>query len=274
MTTLDGKVLAASVLKRLRTAIATHGVTPGLASILVGHDAASLLYLKVKAKACTQTGIHFERHDFPDSATEQEIRSRIEILNARKDIHGILVQLPLPDGLSADRVIAAIDPAKDVDGFHPVNLAALEHGDDQRLPVLLKAVMAFIKHAGWDVRGKTVAVLGKNDVFLRPFRSVFGAWGARVLTAASADPAVTTQADIVITALGQPRVLVGAMIKEGAMLLDIGISPTPSGVVGDVDAASVAPKASFLTPVPGGIGPMTVAMLLENTALAAGITLS
>lgn len=269
----DGKRLAAERRTQLANAIRTSGLQPGLVSILVGDNEASKLYLKLKERACDEVGIRFERFDFPADVKETEVIGVITDLNGRNDVHGILIQLPLPEGLDEERVIPAMDPKKDADGFHPANLDALERGTPIVIPVMIRVVDALLASSRTKIDGMTMVVLGNSDVFLRPFLPFFGERGATVHTAHDADSALTRTADVLVTALGQPDAITADHIKDGAIVIDVGATPTPDGVKGDVDAASVAQRAAWLSPVPGGVGPLTVAMLLENVARAAGVTL-
>lgn len=269
----DGNRLAAECRTQLANAIRTSGITPGLTSILVGENEASKLYLKLKAKACDDVGIRFERLDFPANIKETEVIGAITDLNGRNDVHGILIQLPLPEGLDEDRVISAMDPKKDADGFHPANLDALERGTPTVIPVMIRVVEALLASSRTKIDGMTMVVLGNSDVFLRPFLPFFGERGATVHTAHDADSALTRTADALVTALGRPGIITADHIKDGAIVLDVGATPTPDGVRGDVDNSSVGQRAAWLSPVPGGVGPMTVAMLLENVARAAGVLL-
>lgn len=272
MKLIDGTVLAKTIRASVKEAVAASGTAPALATILVGNDPSSQIYLKLKERACSEVGIRFERRDFSDTTTKQELIAYVGELNARTDIHGILVQLPLPSTLNPDPVIAAMDPKKDVDGFHPANLSAIDAGRARTIPVLVKTVLALVEQTGQKVSGKHVVILSKSDVFTRPFRYVLAERGASVMHSETVQTELTQSADILITALGKPHCITGDMIKDCAIIIDIGITPTDRGVVGDVDEKSVAGKDAWLTPVPGGVGPVTVAMLLENVALAAGIT--
>ncbi len=274
MKFINGTALAKTIRVSVKEAVLASGKHPALATILVGDNPSSQIYLRLKERACNEVGIRFERRDFPDTATETELLAHIRRLNTRPDIHGILVQLPFPDGLNPDPVIAAMDPKKDVDGFHPVNLAAIDAGCARTLPVLVKTVLALLEQTQVPIAGTTILLLSKSDVFTRPFRNVLTKLGATVIHAESPDMQQMLKADILITALGRPHSITGEMVKDGATIIDIGITPTEYGVQGDVDEKSVAGKAAWLTPVPGGVGPVTVAMLLENVALAAGLALS
>lgn len=270
MKLLDGKAIAQRLQQRLQAVLRGQSLTPGLASIVVGDNPASMLYLKLKERGAREVGIHFERQDFAANVAQEQIHDAIQKLNQKQIIHGILVQLPLPAGLNTNQIIESIDPQKDVDGFHPHNLAKLESGSIS-YPVILKAILALLDAADVNPQEKIVMVLGKTDVFLRPFRSVFTRLGAQVVERSSLDAKAIQSADILMSALGQPHVLNAEHIKPGATVIDIGTTPTPKGVLGDVDMESVKDLPGWITPVPGGVGPMTVAMVLVNTALAAGI---
>lgn len=273
MRIIDGKALAATIRQRTKAAVAQSGIHPRLACVLVGENAASELYLKLKAKACVEVGIAFERKDFPAAVEEDAVIAHIDALNNRSDVNAILIQLPLPETFGTDQIIETMDPAKDVDGFHPINLAAIENGEHVVLPVLLKAVLALIAETKTQLAGKKVVIVNANDVFLRPFRSVLRQRGASV-TAISAPIAEQIQAaDILITAVGRAGCVTGSMLHDGMVVIDVGIDATSGGVRGDVDADAVEGLDLWLTPVPGGVGPVTVAMAMENTALLAGITL-
>lgn len=273
MQILNGNALAAKLRKRVKQTIATGTVQPHLATVLVGTNPASQLYLKLKERACSEVGIRFSRKDFSEVAEEQEVIAYIRELNADSTIHGILVQIPLPAHMNPDPVIAALDPAKDVDGFHPANLTALENGKPLLYPVLVQAVLALIAESTTELSGKNIVFLSKSDVFTRPFQSLFARLGATCTVQEAINAEQTQLADILITALGRPHVVTGAMIKQGAVIIDIGITPTPEGIRGDVDQQSVRDHAGWITPVPGGVGPVTVAVLLENVTRAAGIAI-
>ncbi len=272
MQLLDGHIIARRIEERVRTAIAASGRHPRLASVLVGDDRASRMYLALKERACARVGIAFALTTLQEAATTEDVIDVILQLNDQDDVHGILVQLPLPEHLDPDPIIETMDPAKDVDGFHPVNLEALERGEAVMFPVLVKAVLALLEESGTALAGKHVVFMSKSDVFMRPFQTIFTRMGATCDRTETVDAAVTQQADVLVSALGQPHIVTGDVIREGAVLIDIGITPTATGVMGDVDSESVEGKASWLTPVPGGVGPVTVAFLLENTARAADIS--
>lgn len=273
MKLIDGKALAAAIRQRTKTAIAQSGIQPRLAAVLIGENAASELYLKLKAKACAEAGIAFERKDFPKDAEEDDVFAYIDELNNRNDVHAILIQLPLPEKFDTDRIIETMDPAKDVDGFHPINLEAIDHGEHIVLPVLVKSVLALIDETKITLTGKKVVIINDNDVFLRPFRSVLQQRGALVDTCKEPLVEHVRTADILISAAGRAGCITGDMLHDGMVVIDIGITMTPDGVRGDVAAETAQNLDLWLTPVPGGVGPVTVAMATENTALLADVTL-
>lgn len=273
MNRIDGIALAVERRALLKDLVHRSGVKPVLASVLVGSDPASLLYVKRKTEAAAEVGIVVRHQSLPATATQEEVLARIKELNATRSIHSILVQLPLPPHLDQDAVIAAMDPTKDVDGFHPTNLHRLEQRKELWLPVLVEAALALIATTPLALKGARVTVIGKSDVFLAPFLSVFPRYGATVTMLHAPDAAQTKQADIVITALGEPKCITADHVRDGAVVIDIGITKTASGVVGDVDNEALTGNTGWFTPVPGGVGPVTVVILLEHVARAAGITL-
>lgn len=274
MHLIDGRSLAKKIRAELKDKIAAFGLTPGLGVILVGDDPASHLYVRLKKKACAEAGIYFEKYLFPADATEEKIIEKIKQLNAAPNIHGILVQLPLPFHLDPNRVIAAIDPTKDADGFHPDNVKLLREGRTAVEPVLAKAIWRLIedarKNAG--LNGKKCLIIGNSDAFTEPLEIFLQQKG---LTASHVhfqqlNRSVIKQFDIVIIAIGQPNFLTGKDLKDNAIVIDVGINRLPNGAIcGDVDFESTQNKNGWLTPVPGGVGPVTVAMLLENVYLLA-----
>lgn len=271
MNRIDGIALAARRRAALKTLIQTNSVTPVLASVLVGDDPASLLYVKKKAEAAAEIGITVHHHSLPAATSQKDVLMCIKDLNATPSIHGILVQLPLPAHLDTDAVIAAMDPAKDVDGFHPENLKRLASGNERWLPVLVEATLALIAETPRALSGARAVVIGKNDVFLAPFAAVFPRFGATITMLHAPDAAQTNQADIIITALGVPGSITAGHVRDGAVVIDIGITKTEGGVAGDVDENALTATAGWLTPVPGGVGPVTIAVLLEHVARAADL---
>jgi methylenetetrahydrofolate dehydrogenase (NADP+)/methenyltetrahydrofolate cyclohydrolase len=276
---LDGKAAAASI--RAETALEVEklngrtGRKPGLAVILVGDDAPSHTYVRNKERACAETGIRSETLRLPAGASQDEVLNRIRALNKRPDIDGILLQLPLPNHMDSRPCLECIDPAKDVDGFHPMNMGRLLQNIPGLRPCTPSGVMELLKRYGLNPAGKRAVVAGRSNIVGRPLSvmlSAKSAWGnATVTLCHSATPEVATlfrEADFLFLAMGRPEFVRGEMVKKGAVVVDIGISVTEKGLRGDADFASVSEVASALSPVPGGIGPMTIAMLLRNTIQA------
>jgi len=264
---IDGRRVAARIEDETRREIASLGFTPGLGVMLVGDDPASRLYVRLKRAACERAGIRFELEDFPADAREDELIDAIRGLNARDDIHAILVQLPLPDGFDTDRVIRAMDPEKDVDGFHPDNIRRLDESDGDSFPGLTEGIIDLIRETGTDFTGKRAVITANSPTFALPLEIRLRQLGAlpEFAPGDSLDLASRfREADILITALGRPGLVTGDDIKPGVILIDVGTTRVGKTVVGDVDAESVRGVAGWLTPVPGGVGPVTVAMLLKN----------
>jgi len=277
---IDGKSLAAQVRDSLRNAIATlaaRGVRPGLAAILAGNDPASRVYVSNKARACEDAGVRSEIHELPETVSESVLLERIARLNADRAVHGVLVQLPLPRHLDAHRVLEAVSPAKDVDGFHAVNLGALVQGRPGFVPGTPAGVMRMIEHAGVDLAGRHAVIVGRSTIVGKPLALLLLQKDATVTICHSktADLAsVTRQADILVAAVGKARMITAPMVKPGACVIDVGINRLADGKLsGDVDFAGVKEVAGAITPVPGGVGPMTVAMLMANTVRAAELFL-
>lgn len=271
MQLIDGKSLARERRLRIANDVDRLGVIPGLAVLLIGDDRASHIYVDRKERAAKLAGIHFEKHLFPADTDESILLSTIRSLNERDTIHGIVVQLPAPAPLNEDTLIRALDPRKDVDGFHPQNIAAMLRGEDVILPGLVQAILSLLDAAHAPLERARVAVIAKSPVFTDPLSHVLENRGARITVARTDVDAYDAlgEATIVITALGHPQWIRGDMLADGVIIIDVGINALPDGrVVGDVDQASVSAKAAWLTPVPGGVGPMTVAMLLANTVEA------
>ncbi len=277
---IDGKALAESVRAALRArvaALAARGVRPGLAAILAGADPASRVYVRNKVRACEDTGLHSEVHEFPEPVSEGELLQRIAKLNADPRIHGVLVQLPLPGELDANRVLAAIAPAKDADGFHAESLGALVQGRPGFVPGTPAGVMALLEHAGVPLAGRHAVIVGRSTIVGKPAALLLLQKDATVTICHSKTPdlaAVTRQADILVAAVGRAKLVTAGMVKPGACVIDVGINRGADGkLAGDVDFEAVKEIAGWITPVPGGVGPMTVAMLLVNTVKAAEQTL-
>ena len=282
---LDGKALAAEIRSEVKTqvaALAEKGVSTALAVILVGDDSASQVYVRNKIKACADTGIRSLEFRMPAETTQQQLLAKIAELNADESVDGILVQLPLPKQINADAVIAAIDPAKDVDGFHVANAGALVTGKQGFVPCTPFGVMRLIGKSGVNPRGKSAVIVGRSNIVGKPMALLLLAADATVTVAHSRTPdlsAVTRNADILVAAVGRAKLIKADMVKPGAVVIDVGMNRDENGkLCGDVDFSEVKAIAGSITPVPGGVGPMTIAMLMQNTVLAAqmrrGISLS
>lgn len=282
---LDGKALAAEIRSEVKTqvaALAEKGVSTALAVILVGDDSASQVYVRNKIKACADTGIRSLEFRMPAETTQQQLLAKIAELNADENVDGILLQLPLPKQINADAVISAIDPAKDVDGFHVANAGALVTGKQGFVPCTPFGVMRLIEKSGVDPRGKSAVIVGRSNIVGKPMALLLLAADATVTVAHSRTPdlcAVTRNADILVAAVGRAKLIKADMVKPGAVVIDVGMNRDENGkLCGDVDFSEVKAIAGSITPVPGGVGPMTIAMLMQNTALAAqmrrGISLS
>ena len=276
-TIMDGRVVAKNLKARIKTKAATMKRAPGLAVVLVGDDPASRLYVTNKRKDCTECGIRSEEHTLPANIREEELLSLLEELNHREYIDGILVQLPLPPGISEEKVIAAIDPNKDVDAFHPYNVGRLTTGHPTFLPCTPAGIIALLESYSIDLQGKHCVVVGRSNIVGKPMALLLLRNNATVTICHSHTPnlsALTRQADVLVTAAGQRGLITGDMVKDGAVVVDVAMNRDETGAFcGDVVFSQVEPKASFITPVPGGVGPMTRVMLLENTLTAARLHL-
>ena len=276
MKILDGKAVSLKVKESVKVRadeLKKFGIEPTLAVVLVGEDKASQTYVRAKEKACNEYGIKSVAHRLSENTTQNELLALINVLNLDDSIHGILVQLPLPKHIDTNVVLAAIDPRKDVDGFHAVNVGKLVSGLDGFVPCTPLGVMEILKEYGIYVAGLNAVVIGRSNIVGKPM--------ANLLLNASATVTVThsktknlkeicKNADLIVAAIGKPFFLKADMVKDGAVVVDVGINRLDDGrLVGDVDFDEVAPKCSYITPVPGGVGPMTIAMLLNNTILAA-----
>jgi methylenetetrahydrofolate dehydrogenase (NADP+)/methenyltetrahydrofolate cyclohydrolase len=277
---IDGKSLAAQVRASLRekvAALAARRTRPGLAAILVGDDPASQVYVRNKTRACEETGIRSEQHHLPADAPEKALLERIRGLNADPAVHGILVQLPLPKQIDAERVLAAVSPAKDVDGFHAQNLGALVQGRPGFVPGTPAGILRLLEHARVPLAGSRAVIVGRSTIVGKPLALLLLQKDATVTICHSKtkDLAATTrQADILVVAVGRARLVTADMVKPGACVIDVGVNRLADNkIAGDVDFGAVKEVAGAITPVPGGVGPMTVAMLLVNTVLAAEMAL-
>ena len=274
---IDGKKISADIRAELRAEtaefIAKTGVTPKLAVVLVGDNPASQVYVRNKGKACEEVGFLAEQIDMPATTTQDELEALIDRLNADDSVHGILVQLPLPKGLSEERVLLRIDPDKDVDAFHPYNVGRMVAGQAVFLPCTPAGVMQLLHRSGVEVAGKNCVVVGRSNIVGKPMAHLLLQENGTVTICHSRTANLaeeTRRADILIAAIGKADFFTGDMVKEGAVVIDVGMNRNTEGkLTGDVDFASVEPKASYITPVPGGVGPMTIAMLMQNTLTAA-----
>jgi methylenetetrahydrofolate dehydrogenase (NADP+)/methenyltetrahydrofolate cyclohydrolase len=255
------------------TALKAGGITPGLAVILVGENPASQVYVRNKVKACEDSGLHSILEKHPASLTEAALLNRIEALNQDTSIHGILVQLPLPEHIDAQKVIEAISPAKDVDGFHIASAGALMTGMPGFWPCTPYGCMKMLESIGYELKGKHAVVIGRSNIVGKPMALMLLQQNATVTICHSATQdlkAITLQADVIVAAVGKRNILTADMVKPGAVVLDVGMNRNEEGkLCGDVDFAGVEQIAGFITPVPGGVGPMTITMLLVNTLEAA-----
>ncbi len=277
MQIIDGKALAkeiqSNVAKEVKELKDKYNIVPGLAVILVGDDPASHAYVKMKAKACEEVGFYSITHNMPDTISQEEIIGTIEMINQNPRIDGILVQLPLPKHIDTNAILEVIDPAKDVDGFHPYNVGRLVTNLDGFIPCTPLGVMKMFQKYGIELEGKDVCVVGASNIVGKPMAALLLNANATVTVTHiyTKDLAShTKKADIVIVGVGVPKLIKADMVKEGAVLIDIGINRLDDGsLVGDADFEALKQKCSYITPVPGGVGPMTIAMLLSNTLKAA-----
>lgn len=269
---LSGKDFAASVRKELAGRIeADPGPPPGLAVVVVGDDPASRVYVSMKEKACRRAGINSRVVNLDASASQGELLAEIDRLNEDGSIHGILCQLPLPDHISTHTVASAIYPHKDVDGFHPVNVGKLWRGEDGLFPCTPLGITAMLAHYGIEIDGSRAVIVGRSNIVGKPMAAMLLRRHATVALAHSHTgdlPGLCRTADILVAAVGRPRFITPEFVKPGAAVIDVGISRTEEGLAGDVDFDSVAGISGAITPVPGGVGPLTIAFLLSNTVKA------
>jgi methylenetetrahydrofolate dehydrogenase (NADP+)/methenyltetrahydrofolate cyclohydrolase len=263
-TLLNGRALAASLSSELKSKVDELPLTPRLGVILVGDDPASHLYVKLKERAASEVGIAVEKILMPQNSAAADVISQVKKFNARSDVHGILVQLPLPSQINEHEVIAAIDPTKDADGFHPLNLKKLMNNQPAIIPGVSAGIVKLIELAQEPVQAKLAYLIVNSDEFALPLKKLLATKGLRVVTSHKIEPKQLSLADIVVVALGQPGVIKGEFIKDGAIIIDVGTTKVGEKVIGDVDAESLRNRCVYLTPVPGGVGPMTVIMLLWN----------
>ena len=273
---IDGKSLAATVRKSVAQTIQTlaaRGVRPGLAVVLAGDNAASRVYVRNKIKACEETGVRWELHEYAHDVPEATLIERIEGLNRDPGVHGILVQLPLPPHIDISHVLDAVSPAKDVDGFHLDSLGALAAGRPGFVPCTPAGIMRMLEHEQVPLAGRHAVVVGRSNVVGKPLALLLLQRDATVTICHSKTPSLveaTRHADVLVAAVGRPRLITADMVKPGACVIDVGTNRMPDGkLAGDVDFDAVSKVAGLISPVPGGVGPMTVAMLISNTVRSA-----
>ena len=273
---LDGKALAAQLragVKHKVALLAQRGIRPGLAVVLAGDDPASRVYVRNKVRACEETGVRSQLFEFPSTVEEKLLLDRVAALNADPAVHGILVQLPLPGQVDAQKVLEAVSPAKDVDGFHAANLGALLAGARGMVPCTPAGVMRLLEHAGVALAGRRAVVIGRSTIVGKPLALLLLQKDATVTICHSKSSnlgSIVLEADILVAAVGRAKLVGAAMVKPGACVIDVGVNRLADGsLAGDVDFEAVRTVAGWITPVPGGVGPMTIAMLLENCLSAA-----
>jgi methylenetetrahydrofolate dehydrogenase (NADP+)/methenyltetrahydrofolate cyclohydrolase len=274
---IDGKAVAAEVRERVRAEVeeyarANAGRTPGLATVLVGDDPASQIYVRNKHKACEEAGMRSLDHQLPATTGEDELLELVQRLNEDDEVDGILVQLPVPEQIDPDAVLARLDPAKDVDGLTPTNAGLLASGAPGLVPCTPAGVMELLRHEGVELEGAEAVVVGRSNLVGRPVASLLLGANATVTTCHSRTrdlAAVCARADVLVAAVGSPHLIGADAIKPGATVIDVGMNRTDDGLAGDVDFEAAREVAGAITPVPGGVGPMTIAMLLVNTLAAA-----
>jgi methylenetetrahydrofolate dehydrogenase (NADP+)/methenyltetrahydrofolate cyclohydrolase len=283
---IDGKAIAAQIRAEVGEevkALGERGVTPGLATVLVGDDPASHVYVRTKRKMCAEVGIKAWDHDLDASVSQKELLELIAGLNANEEVHGILVQLPLPEHIDEQTVLESVDPNKDADGFHPYNLGRLLAGDKLIAPATPAGIQVMLDRSNIEISGANVVIVGRSNIVGKPLAALL----VQKAPAANATVTIchtgtrdlqehTKMADILVAAMGRAHAITGPMIRDGATVIDVGMNRTADGLVGDVDFEAAKEIASAITPVPGGVGPMTIAMLLSNTVTlakrGAGIT--
>lgn len=264
MKLINGKSLAASIRAEIKEKITKLGFAPGLGVILVGNDPSSHLYVRLKEKACAEVGIRFEKKIFSENAKQNEIITAIQQYNRRKDIQGILVQIPLPKNFDTDKIISAINSQKDVDGFHPVNLLAMREGRANIVPGVALGILKLVQSTDVPLKNKKAVLLVNSEIFALPIKYLLKKNGVKVDIKLNPKPSTLYPYNIIIIALGKPKFLASDMIKDGAIVIDVGTTKVNDHLSGDADFESFKDRNGFITPVPGGVGPMTVAMLLQN----------
>jgi methylenetetrahydrofolate dehydrogenase (NADP+)/methenyltetrahydrofolate cyclohydrolase len=279
-TLIKGSEISKQIKEELKKEIALlkekHNIVPGLTTVLVGEDEASKVYVGAKEKTCKELAIYSERNDIPADTSEADLLAIIERLNKDSKINGILVQLPLPKHINAAEVLYAINPNKDVDGFHPVNVGKMIIGEPCFLPCTPHGILELLIRSGVETSGADVVVVGRSNIVGKPIANMMiqkrkgGNATVTICHTGTKDIAShTKRADILIVAAGKPKTITADMVKEGVVVIDVGVNRLPTGLVGDVDFETVKEKAKAITPVPGGVGPMTITMLMYNTVQAA-----
>ncbi len=275
MALIDGKQVASEIKETIAGQVTAlkqkTGKSPGLATVLVGEDPASAVYVRNKNKTCQKLGFVSFEHNLSENTQESELLALVAALNENPEVSGILVQLPLPEHIDSKKVLEAIDPIKDVDGFHPVNVGHLSTGEALLTPCTPSGIIRLLDHTGIAIEGARAVVLGRSNIVGKPVAMLLLQRNATVTVCHSRTrdlPEVTRSADILIAAIGKPHFVTGDMVKEGAVVVDVGINRVDGKLVGDVHFEEVSPKAAWITPVPGGVGPMTIALLMENTLKA------
>jgi methylenetetrahydrofolate dehydrogenase (NADP+) / methenyltetrahydrofolate cyclohydrolase len=275
MQIIDGKKVSEEIIEQIKIQTeemkSSCGKVPGLAVVLVGDDPASAVYVRNKGKACERAGFNSYEHRLPADTSEADLLALVRKLNTDSEVNGILVQLPLPEGMDSQKVLEAIDPAKDVDGFHPVNVGGLASGISDLAPCTPAGIMELLDRYEIPVEGKEAVVLGRSNIVGKPAALLLLKRNATVTICHSRTKnlkEVTARADILVAAIGKADFVTADMVKEGATVIDVGINRVDGKLKGDVDFEAVAPKTSYITPVPGGVGPMTIALLMKNTFTA------
>jgi len=265
---IDGKAISKKILENIKDRVNNLNDKPGLAIILVGNNPASQIYSSLKEKRSREVGFHCERYDLDETINEDDLLKVLDGLNQKKNIQGIIVQLPLPKHINESRIVDSVLPHKDVDGFTSVNLGNLAKGNNLLVPATAKACIELIKSTGEKIEGKNAVIIGRSKIVGKPVSTLLLQENATVTICHSKTKDITKHtknADILIAACGSPRLIKRDMVKEGSIVIDVGINRIPEGIVGDVDFETVKEVAGYITPVPGGVGPMTIMMLLENT---------
>jgi methylenetetrahydrofolate dehydrogenase (NADP+)/methenyltetrahydrofolate cyclohydrolase len=276
---IDGKAIASKLKLQIRQEVEqlkARGVQPGLAAVLVGDNPASVIYVRNKRKVCDEVGIYSEEHRLPGQTKQEDLIHLIESLNSNSKINGILIQLPLPKQINADRVLNAVSQAKDVDGLHPYNIGMLTMGTPQFVPCTPAGVIAMLDEYKIQIEGQRAVIVGRSNLVGRPLSLLLMHRHATITVCHSRTKeigAVCREGDILVAAMGKPKFITAEMVKEGAVVIDVGINRLETGqLVGDVDFEPVSKKAGWITPVPGGVGPMTVVMLMYNTLQSAKLS--